>query len=212
MGEPPGLHAGATAGPADDHWNGYAFESDLDLAALDDRRDRAELRKRYYGLLQELRVVLPGVQVLLAFLFTVPFTEGFRRMDSVERGSFGVAILSALLAVICMLSPAAMHRFGERTARRARLRWSIRLTMAGLILLALALVSALWAVAKFVYGTGTAIFVVVPVSLSIPALWWVLPARMGRSGPSGPEGSPRDPSPVTLDGAGAASAADAPGP
>jgi hypothetical protein len=159
-------------------------ESDLDLASLDDIRDRPELRNRYYGLLQELRVVLPGVQVMLAFLFTVPFTEGFRRMDSFERGAFGVAILSSLLAVICMLAPAAMHRFGERTARRARLAWSIRLTMAGFVFLALGLVAALWAVARFVYGTGTALLVAVPVSLSIPVLWWLLPMRIGRSATS----------------------------
>jgi hypothetical protein len=154
--------------------------SDRDLWELDDRRDRDELRSRYYGLLQELRVVLPGVQVLLAFLLAVPFAPGFAELDTFERGAFGVAILAALLAVISMLTPAAMHRFGERTARRARLTWSIRMTMAGLAFLALALIAALWTVAKFVYGTGTALLVTVPVSLAIPTLWWLLPRQMSR--------------------------------
>lgn len=158
--------------------------TDRDLRSLDDHEDREELRNRYYGLLQELRVVLPGVQVLLAFLFAVPFAEGFTRLDSFGRAMFAIALLATLLAVICMLAPAAMHRFGERTARRARLMWSIRLTMAGLVLLAIALVSALWAVTRFIYGQGTALLVVVPVSLAIPALWWLLPMTIGRHAPS----------------------------
>jgi Family of unknown function (DUF6328) len=51
--------------------------SDEDTEDLDDVADREELRQRYYGLLQELRVVLPGVQVLLAFLLTAPFAQRF---------------------------------------------------------------------------------------------------------------------------------------
>ena len=153
-------------------------QSDKDLDSLDDHADREELRQRYYGLLQELRVVLPGVQVLLAFLFAVPFAPGFEELDDLGRGIFGVAMLGSLLAVICMLAPAAMHRFGDRTARRARLTWSIRLTMAGFVFLAVALVAALWAVARHVYGTMTTYLVVIPVSLAIPVLWWLLPAGL----------------------------------
>lgn len=159
---------------------GSSGESDVDLADLDDRRDRSELRNRYYGLLQELRVVLPGVQVLLAFLFAVPFAEGFERMDDLGKVTFGVAMLGALLAVICLMTPTALHRFGERTARKARLTWSIRMTMAGLVFLAIALVCALWAVARFIYGTVPALLVSVPVAVAIPSLWWLLPTSMDR--------------------------------
>ncbi len=152
--------------------------SDRELSSLDDHDDREELRQRYYGLLQELRVVLPGVQVLLAFLFAVPFAPGFEELDQLGRGIFGVAMLGSLLAVICMLAPAAMHRFGDRTARRARLAWSIRMTMAGFVFLAIALIAALWAVARHVYGTTTTYLVVIPVSVAIPALWWLLPVGL----------------------------------
>lgn len=164
--------------------------SDRELSSLDDHADREELRQRYYGLLQELRVVLPGVQVLLAFLFAVPFAPGFEELDEMGRAVFGLAMLGALLAVICMLAPAAMHRFGERTARRARLMWSIRLTMAGFVFLAVALIAGLWAVARHVYGTSTTYLVVIPVSLAIPALWWLLPMRLSRLS-NGPEEASR---------------------
>lgn len=168
-------------------------ESDLDLPALDDRRDRRELRNRYYGLLQELRVVLPGVQVLLAFLFAVPFAAGFRDLDTLGRAGFGVAMLGSLLAVICMLTPAALHRFGERTARKARLAWSIRMTMVGLGFLAVALIAALWTVARYVYGASTALLVGVPVSIAIPVLWWVLPLRIGAGHDGSDEADADDP-------------------
>ncbi len=154
-------------------------DSDLDPELLDDQRDRKELRSRYYGLLQELRVVLPGVQVLLAFLFAVPFAEGFRDLDSFGRATFAVSLLAALLAVICLMAPTAMHRFGDRTARRARLMWSIRLTMVGLAFLALALIAALWTVARFVYDAGTALVVVVPVAIAVPVVWWLVPRSIG---------------------------------
>jgi len=160
-----------------------APESDQDLALLDDRLDREELRNRYYGLLQELRVVLPGVQVLLAFLFAVPFAEGFRRLDRLGRATFALSLLAALLAVVCLMAPTAMHRFGDRTARRARLAWSIRLTMVGLGLLALALVSALWTVARFVYDTGVALVVTIPIAVTVPVLWGLVPRLIARPDP-----------------------------
>lgn len=162
-------------------------DDDVPLSQLDDMSNREELRRRYYGLLQELRVVLPGVQVLLAFLFAVPFTERFDQMDDLGRWSFGAAILAALLAVICFLTPAAIHRVGPRTARGSRLRWSIRLTMVGMAWLAVALVSALWAVSSFVVGWPAALVVTVPVALLIPGLWVALPLVVGgredRGGP-----------------------------
>jgi hypothetical protein len=159
---------------------GDVRRTDRELSSLDDHDDREELRQRYYGLLQELRVVLPGVQVLLAFLFAVPFAPGFDDLDDIGRAVFGVAMLGSLLAVIAMMAPAAMHRFGDRTARRARLMWSIRLTMAGFVFLAVALVAALWAVARHVYNTPITYLVVIPVSLAIPTLWWLLPRQLSK--------------------------------
>ncbi len=60
------------------------LESEVDdrpTGELDDEQDRDELRRRYYGLLQELRVLLPGVQILVAFLLTAPFASGFAQLD-----------------------------------------------------------------------------------------------------------------------------------
>ena len=102
---------------------------------LDDERDRAELRDRYYGLLQELRVVLPGVQVLVAFLLTVPFAQRFGELDDLDRGLYGAALLFTILSAIAFISPTALHRFGNRTARGQRLRVSIVMSRVGLLCL-----------------------------------------------------------------------------
>src|SRR5918994_2347311 len=127
-----------------------AVPSDDDTKYLDDATDREELRQRHYGLLQELRVVLPGVQVLLAFLLTVPFAQRFGELDAWGRRAYEVALTSSMLSVVFLLGPTFLHRFGERTARRERLLWSIRLMVVGLAFLGIALLAALWGVARFV--------------------------------------------------------------
>ena len=156
--------------------------SDEDTKYLDDVDDRAELRDRYYGLLQELRVVLPGVQVLLAFLLTAPFAAKFDDLDDWGRRAYQVALTSSMLSVTFLLSPTFLHRFGQRTARRDRLLWSIRLMVVGLILLGLSLLTALWGVARFVFGDATAWELVVPVALTMLVLWIVLPFTLRRRG------------------------------
>ena len=157
-----------------DHVDGSAKD-------LDDIEDRDELRQRYYGLLQELRVVLPGVQVLLAFLFTVPFAQRFSELDALERDLYGVSMVSALLAVICLLSPTVFHRLAERTARSIRLVWGIRMVIVGLTLVAISLTSALWCVSRFVFGNTLAVAVTIPSVVAIIVLWIVLPLTVGRS-------------------------------
>jgi MFS family permease len=154
--------------------------ADKDTRELDDVKDREELRRRYYGLLQELRVILPGVQVLLAFLLTAPFAQRFEELDDVGRRSYGVALTSAMFSVVCLLGPTILHRLGERTARTDRLVWSIRLTVAGLVLLAVALVTAMWCIARFVFGTTTAWRLLVPVILTLIVLWIWLPLTLRR--------------------------------
>jgi MFS family permease len=160
--------------------------SDENTRYLHDDRDREELRERYYGLLQELRVVLPGVQVLLAFLLTVPFAAKFDELDVVGRRSYEIALTSSMLSVAFLLGPTFLHRFGERTARRDRLLWSIRLMVVGLALLGVALLAALWGVARFVFGDGSALQLVIPVVVAMGAVWIVVPLTLKRRGSTRP--------------------------
>lgn len=160
--------------------------SDEDTKYLDDEADRRELRDRYYGLLQELRVVLPGVQVLLAFLLTAPFAQRFNELDAWGRRAYEAALASSMLSVVFLLGPTFLHRFGERTARRDRLLWSIRLTVLGLTLLGVSLVTALWGVARFVLGGSSALQLVVPIAATMVAVWVGLPLTLRRRGSTQP--------------------------
>ncbi len=145
---------------------------------LDDERDRDELRDRYYGLLQELRVLLPGVQILVAFLLTVPFAQGFDSLDDLGRALYGIALTTGVLAVVAFTTPTVLHRLGHRQARSQRLQWAIRTTRAGLALLAATLLVALALVTRAVFGDTTAILVTIGVSAAIVALWLVLPLSL----------------------------------
>jgi len=182
---------------------------DRPVRELDDECDRIELRSRYYGLLQELRVILPGVQVLLAFLLTAPFAARFRELDRTEEFAYGLALVAAFLSVICLLTPAVFHRVGLRTARSARLRWGIRMTLLGLALLAVALLAALWSVTSFAFSTSVAQGIFAVAMTSLVGLWIALPMAVLRhsnavpsdDGPSAANGS---------DGSGPVSPSDPP--
>ena len=156
-------------------------EGERDARELDDVVDREELRTRYEMLLQELRVVLPGVQVLMAFLLTAPFAQRFGDLDDLGRQAYLVALVSALGSTICLLSPTVFHRVAARTARRARLVWGIRLAVVGYVLLAVALTAALWCIIRLVFGATEATIVAAAGVATFALVWVVLPVSVGRS-------------------------------
>ncbi|MGB3412440.1 MAG: DUF6328 family protein [Microthrixaceae bacterium] len=159
--------------------------AELPSSALDDERDRDELRNRYQMLLQEARVIVTGTQVLLAFLLTVPFTQRFGELDSRERSAFGVALVAALLSVICLMAPVVFHRVGDRQARSSRLRLGIQTATAGVGFLAIALISALWSVTRFVFGASVALSIAIGAIASLVGLWVLVPLMSVRSTRSG---------------------------
>ena len=147
----------------------------LSASQLDDEADAQELRDRYYGLLQELRVILPGAQVLVAFLLTTPFTAGFGRLDDQGRMLFGVATVAGLLSVITLLTPTVFHRVANRRYRSARLVWAVRLTSVGVVLLGTALMTALYCVSRFIYSDLVSIAITVAMITTMIVLWGILP-------------------------------------
>ncbi len=158
----------------------YEEENDLDIRELDDVRDRDELRRRYYGLLQELRVVIPGVQVLLAFLLTAPFAQRFGDLDGFGRKAYGVALCGALISVLCLVTPIVLHRLGERTARRARLLLAVWTTVTGLAALAVSLLAALWCITRLVYSPDIALAIEIGAAVVLLALWVSVPVYLRR--------------------------------
>src|SRR5262249_3575067 len=137
--------------------------------------DRKELRDRYYGLLQELRVVVTGVQVLLAFLLTAPFAQRFGELDESAQAWFGAALACATISVVAFVTPTAMHRFGERTARAERLELSIVVTRIGLFFLGLAMLLSFGVVAGFIFSGPVAAALITTIAAAMVGLWVVAP-------------------------------------
>jgi len=129
-------------------------------------------------LLNELRVILPGVQVLFAFLLTVPFTQRFPQLDGLETGVFFVTLLCTAVATALLIAPSAHHRMLWRGGvREQRLELGNMLTIAGLIFLVPAMVGVVFVITAFIFGLTAAITVTALLAASFVLLWFVLPLR-----------------------------------
>lgn len=152
--------------------------SDASASELDDEADRDELRSRYYGLLQELRVLLPGVQVLVAFMLAVPFAKRFSDLDSPAVAVFASALVTSMLSVVSFMTPISLHRFGMRTARSNRLQLSIVCTQVGILLLGVSMLLSLTLVLSFLFNWIVTVVLVGVTGTAMIGLWVLLPARL----------------------------------
>src|SRR5215207_11043074 len=142
----------------------------------EDRQERTA--RELIELLNELRVILPGVQFLFAFLLTVPFTQRFPQLNGLETGVFFVTLLCTALATALLMAPSAQHRVLWRGGvREQRLKLGNTLTIAGLVFLVPAMVGAVFVVTAFIFGPGYGLGVTLVLLLFFALLWFVLPLR-----------------------------------
>ena len=136
------------------------------------------LNRELVELLNELRVVLPGVQVLFAFLLTLPFTSKFAELSGLQRNVYFATFLSTTAASAFLMTPTAFHRI---RFRRADKEWllvlSNRMAIAGLIGLALSLGGAVFLVSDVLFGTTSAAVTAGATAALVGILWFVLPVR-----------------------------------
>ncbi|HET6750741.1 MAG TPA: DUF6328 family protein [Actinomycetes bacterium] len=139
------------------------------------------LDRELMELLQELRVVLPGVQVLLAFLLTAPFQQRFAQLPGSLRNAFFASIVCATLATALLIAPSAHHRLRWRAGEKDRLlRIANREAIWGTVFLAAAIVLALYVITNVLFSTWLAV-VTAAVAVAVFAwLWYALPL-VGRS-------------------------------
>src|SRR4051812_26105437 len=131
--------------------------------------------------LQELRVALPGVQVLFAFLLTVPFSQGLTRMTAFEKDLYVVVLLSTALATFLLIAPTAYHRFLFRQGRKAEIvAFANRAILIGLGFLAFAMVGAILLVTHLLFGAGAAVPITVVFGVIIGGLWYAFPLLRAR--------------------------------
>jgi hypothetical protein len=134
------------------------------------------LNRELEELLQELRIALPGVQILFAFLLVVPFNNRFAETDDLQRDVWFAALLLALGAVACFIAPTAYHRIRFREYDKERLLLTAnRLALVGLACLATALSASAFFVTGFVFSDRAAAVVTAIAAGTIGGLWFALP-------------------------------------
>jgi hypothetical protein len=126
-------------------------------------------------LLNELRVALPGVQVLFAFLLAVPFARGWTTVTPYERDVFFVAFIAAAISSALLIATSAIHRIGWRVADKEKIvRVGTWLTIGGLTALAVAIVASVLVVTDYIFGRTAGVVAAVAIAALIVATWFVL--------------------------------------
>lgn len=140
-----------------------------------DARGETPLQRadRAYGeILQEVRVAQTGVQILFAFLLTLAFTSRFASVTQFQRNVYVVTLMLCAAAAALLIAPAAFHRVVYRKRLKHHLvRIANWLALSGLVLLLLALVSALLLILDVVIGLGPALLLAAG-ALGWFAIWW----------------------------------------
>lgn len=148
-----------------------------------DEDHKKRVDRELIELLQELRVAIPGVQVLFAFLLTIPFAQGFPKVDDIERAAYLTSLLCAAVATALLIAPSAQHRLAFRKGEKENILLSSnRMAIAGLGLLAVAISAALFVIVSVVLGTIEGVVATVGVALCFAWFWHVMPlVRKARS-------------------------------
>ena len=135
-----------------------------------------DLDRELIELLNELRVALPGVQVLFAFLLAVPFANGWERVTELQRDIFFVAFLATAAASILLIAPSAHHRLRWREGDKERiLRTANVFAIAGTVFLAVGMTAAVFLIADILFRAWWAALTAGLVGGGFVWFWYGLP-------------------------------------
>jgi len=138
--------------------------------------DPSRLDRELIELLNELRVALPGVQVLFAFLLTVPFSQRFAQTTEFQRDVYFAALMSAAVATALLITPSAFHRIRFRQRDKAYLlRVANRFAIAGLVGLAVAIAAAVLLVSDFLFSSWASRASTAVLAALLAWLWFAMP-------------------------------------
>ena len=121
-------------------------------------------------------MILPGVQVLFAFLLVVPFNQRFADVSTFQKYLYLGTLLCAAAASACLIAPSIHHRITFRTQDKEHLIFRAnQLTIAGGGLLALAMTGAIWLITGYLFGTPITAVAAAGVGLMFAVLWYAVP-------------------------------------
>jgi amino acid transporter len=149
-----------------------ALEQEL-FAAENAEALKARLEREHNELLQELRSLIPGANVLLGFLLAVSFTNEFGNLDRAERYVYFATLVSTAVAIVLFMAPAAHHRLRFREGDKDNiLRKGNREAIAGTVASSLAFTGVLYLVTERIFETPEAIVVSIAFFAFTAWRWW----------------------------------------
>jgi O-antigen/teichoic acid export membrane protein len=139
--------------------------------------EQERLNRQMLELLNELRVAMPGVQVLFGFLLTVPFQQRFAEVDAFQRAVYVVSLVAAACATALLIAPSAYHRMTFQHREKPNvIRLGTVQFLVGLVALAIAMIGAVVLVLDFLFKAPTALVIALALGLLYLALWFGLGA------------------------------------
>jgi hypothetical protein len=137
---------------------------------------KARVDRELIELLNELRVALPGVQTLFAFLLIVPFSNGWKHTTDFQRDVYIFSVLATALSALLLIAPSAQHRLEFRAGdKEALLQTSNRCAIAGLAVLAVAMTTVLFLLVEVVLGGSWAAIVGAAAAAAFASVWFAVP-------------------------------------
>jgi len=138
-----------------------------------DQEEQERLNRQLLELLNELRVALPGVQVLFAFLLAVPFQQRFREATDFQKYVYLFTLLASATTTALLIAPTGYHRLLFRRGDRPRIiEHGTRMLILGLISLAMAMTGAVYLVTDFLFAADTAVAIGVAGAVVFGWLWF----------------------------------------
>jgi hypothetical protein len=154
------------------------------------------LDRKLIELLNELRVALPGIQVLFAFLLTLPFSSGFAKTTDFQRDLYAVSLVCAVLASIFLIAPSSYHRhrfhhLDHETVedKREMITTQDHLAIAGFFFFTLSVLGSTYVVIDTLFPTRTTVIVIVVLGLGFAWFWYALPLSRRMRASRGDRGS-----------------------
>jgi hypothetical protein len=145
----------------------------------DDETRRERVNRELIELLNELRVALPGVQVLFAFLLAVPFSNGYTRITEFQKDVFFVTLAATAVSTACFIVPTAYHRLNFRNREKERiLLVSNKFAIAGIMFLAVSMIGVVVLVTDVIYSDTAAVVAGASALVLFFGLWAALPLSM----------------------------------
>jgi hypothetical protein len=143
-----------------------------------DESEAERLDRNLAELLQELRVALPGVQVLFAFLLAVPFQQNFTKINGFEKNVYFATLLCTAMSAILLIAPSSYHRMTFRLQQKRELIFlANRFTIIGLAFLALAMTGAIVLITDVLFGGITTVVTGALAATAFIVVWYAMPLR-----------------------------------